>query len=321
MFIAYYSAAVAASWSDWLSVGATFQLVHGTAKFSQAAFGLDDPAPFPRPGKDVMAQVDVTSNYIPTGIVGVTVRPHKQWSIGVSYKPRIRFSGSGTLDSTLPDIAKTLAHLSTQGNNADLSLMFPDVVRLGVQYRPTSRWLLEVNGVYEGWSVMDKITVTPRNILVQQTDGNGPDANVQWQRPLDPIVIQKNFKDAYSVRVGADYAVVPDRLIVRGGYTFETSAIPSSYVNVDFANWGRHMVAAGLSACVWGAMIDVAYAHHFVPTQEISNSQVVQVTTPSPAGRGTYATPSVVGNGTYTASLDVVSLAVRIPLDELRLAF
>jgi long-subunit fatty acid transport protein len=321
MFIAYYSAAVAASWSDWLSVGATFQLAHGTATFSQAAFGLDDPTPYPRPGKDVMANIDVESGFIPTGIVGVTVRPHKQWSVGASYRPRLRFSGSGTLDSTLPDVAKTLAHLSTTGKDAALSLMFPDVVRLGVQYRPTSRWLIELNGVYEGWSVMDNITVTPKNIVVQQTDGSGANASVQWQRPLDPIVIQKNFKDAYSVRLGADYAVIPDRLTVRGGYTFETSAIPSEYVAVDFANWGRHMVAAGVSACFWGVMVDVAYAHHFVPTQKVNDSQVVQVTTPSPAGRGQYATPSVVGNGTYTASLDVVSLALRIPIDELRLTF
>jgi long-subunit fatty acid transport protein len=163
--------------------------------------------------------------------------------------------------------------------------------------------------VYERWSVLKEIQVRPKNITV-----NIPSLSVS--APLENVVMTKNFNDSYSVRGGADYQVIPERLTVRGGYTYESSAIPSAYTSVDFFGWGRHIAAAGLSVQLWGAYLDVAYAHHFIATRNVTDSKVTQVTTPD---IGTGRPPSsVVGNGTYQASLDVVSLALRIPFSELR---
>ena len=58
-FIIYYSAAIAASYKDWLSAGVTLQLVHGTAKFSQAVWS--GPSMGTDPANDSIANVDVSS--------------------------------------------------------------------------------------------------------------------------------------------------------------------------------------------------------------------------------------------------------------------
>ena len=113
--------------------------------------------------------------------------------------------------------------------------------------------------------------------------------------------------------------VVDERLTVRAGYAYETSAIPSAYVNVDFPNWQRHIASIGASLRLWGAWLDVAYAHHFVQTQHVTDSQVMSQVSPKIGGMPA-SVPSVVGNGTYESALDLFSVSLRIPFGDLHSA-
>ena len=79
------------------------------------------------------------------------------------------------------------------------------------------------------------------------------------------------------------------------------------------------MVSVGGTVDVWrGVNVSFAYAHHFMPDQHVTNSQVVQVVTPCLTPGCTDPAPSVVGNGVYSGSLDVASLSVGLILDDLR---
>jgi long-subunit fatty acid transport protein len=214
-FIAYYSAAVAASFRRWLAAGLTFQLVKGRAKFSQAVYGggamstdLNDRS------NDAVATVDVASGFIPTLVAGVTVRPAPRVAIGLSYRPHFTFKASGTLTtSDLPPAAQTaLVHQGTE-DGTDFSLALADVVRVGVQVIPRDRLLLEGDVVYERWTPLDTIVIHPRNIVLTS------DA-FDVTKSLPDIVFQKHFHDTFSLRFGAEYALLPGRLAVRGGYLF-----------------------------------------------------------------------------------------------------
>lgn len=301
-FIAYYSAGVAASYSNWLSFGAAFQIAAGSASFRQAVYA-GSGAHINTPQNDALVDVSVRG-WAPTGIMGVTVKPHKDVAIGFSWRPKMTFTGNGTVKTARFSSDSASAGATQSGDTAKLTLAFPDVLRLGVQYSGLKRWVFEVNGVYERWSVLDAIKVDPSNVSIQVSGGT---------YAFPSIALPKNFKDAMSVRAGADFEAWPERVTLRTGYMYETSAIPKNYVNVDFPNWGRHVVTAGFSVQMFGAYLDVAYAHHFIPTQHVSNSQVTQVV--SPIGP---PPSSVVGNGTYKASLDMYSLSLRIPFGELR---
>ena len=56
---------------------------------------------------------------------------------------------------------------------------------------------------------------------------------------------KRGFKDVVGVRVGGDYNVIPDKLALRGGTFFETSALEAQYQNIDFAATSRFGLALG----------------------------------------------------------------------------
>lgn len=316
-FIIYYSAAIAASYHDWLSAGVTFQLVHGTAKFSQAvwsggAAGTD-------PTNDSIANVDVTSGWIPTAVFGVSVRPPPipKLALGLSYRPRFDFNAHGTLTTELPTGPLTsVAQVSVTGNSTDFFLRFPDVIRFGAQYQINSRLLVEADLVGELWSELQTIEIRPVDIHIKSISFN-------TDRALPNIIFPKDYQDSLSVRLGGDYDLLPGRLTVRAGYLHETSAIPLKSVSVDFGNWTRDVVSVGATVKIWrGINASVAYAHHFIADQNVTDSNVKQVVTPCVTSTTVMtcieAQPTVVGNGLYKASLDLASLSLGMTLDDFR---
>lgn len=313
-FIGYYSLAVAAAWRDLIRIGLTGQLVHGTATFSQAVWSGQGQGPKDANDtqSDATATFSGTSGMIPTFVAGITVTPTPAWAIGISYRPQIDFNAPGTLDIALPGFAVKQG-FSVEGNSADLHINLAATLRAGIQYKLTERALLELDGVWERWSSFKEIRVATHDILVHGLPGF-PAANVP------DVVFPHNFTDTYSIRLGSDVTVVDDRLIVRAGYLFETSAVPTAYVSMDFPNWQRHALSAGASLKLWGAWLDVAYAHHFVQSQAITDSQVVQQVAPEtqPIPK---AVPSVIGNGKYDSGLDLFSLSLRIPFSDLHAKF
>jgi long-subunit fatty acid transport protein len=302
--IAYWSAAVAAAFNRWLAAGVTLQLVKGTARFTQAVRSGD--APGTTPAGDAIAHVDVTSGFIPTAVLGVTARPTARVAVGASYRPRFTFDASGTLTTDLPAVAHELGE-HQNGTATGFSLPMPDVVRVGVLVRPRARWLVEADVVLERWSTLGALELEPHGITIA-SDSFGT------SKPLPNIVLQKNFEDAFSVRVGGEHELVPGRLTVRAGYLHETSAVPLASTSVDFPNWDRDVVALGASLALprTPVTLDVAYAHHFLPTRTVSNSTITQVLTPCLIPTCTDPAPPAVGNGTYAASLDVLSASLRV---------
>ncbi len=321
-FIAYYSAAIAAGWKrgDFSArLGLTGQLVQGNATFNQAVwagFGTYDKSPnsVTSTASDSVATFNGKSSFIPTVVVGLSVSPTADIDIGISYRPEIMFDAPGTLDISLPKSAQNIGAV-VHGNSAELQLPFAANLRAGVAWRATKRLRLELDGVWERWSVFQQLTVKTNNIYITSA-AMGPTN----QTPLPDVVFPHNMNDAYSVRLGADVTVVDDRFLVRAGYAYETSAIPTAYVSVDFPNWQRHVASVGASVRMWGAWLDLAYAHHFIQTQVVTNSQVMQQVSPTILP-GNPSVASVIGNGTYDAALDVVSVSLRIPFGDLHSRF
>lgn len=310
-FIAYASGSVAATWRDRIALGVTFQLVHGTAKFSQAVWtGMSAGT---EPKLDATATVDVKNGWTPTAVVGISGRATDRISIGASWRPGFSFVGKGTLTTALPMLADAL-QAEQIGHDTEFVVNFPTVLRLGVEgvLGPQRRLVVEGDLVYEGWSTLKTIEIHPQGIEVRSN-------SLDISKPLPNIVFQKDFHAAYSVRLGADYLLIPEHLVVRAGYLHETSAIPTSGVSVDFGNWARNVVSVGASVpLVRSLILDLAYAHHFVASQDVTDSKVVQIVTPCLSAGCRDAPATTVGNGHYEAALDVFGASLRWALDDLR---
>jgi len=308
--IIYYSLAIAGSFRHWLSAGVTLQLVHGSAKFSQAVWS--GTAPGTDPFFDSVADVDVSNGVVPTAVFGVSVKPIPKLALGLSYRPQFDFIAHGSLITHIPDNKKQALGIMVSSTSTDFFLRFPNVIRFGAQYTFNSRLLVEADVVAELWSALQTIEIRPQNIHITSS-------SFGTDRTLANIIFQKDYQDAVSVRVGADYDVLPGRLTVRAGYLHETSAIPLKSVSVDFGNWQRDAVSVGGTVRLWkGLTLSAAYAHHFIADQNVTNSQVVQVVTPCLTPGCTDPAPTVVGNGLYKASLDVASLSVGVILDDFK---
>lgn len=305
--LVYWSGAVAAAINRFVAAGVTFQLVRGRARFAQAVWSGE--APGTDRSLDTLAKVDATSGLIPAAVFGVTVRPVERVAVGLSYRPGFTFEADGTLTTELPAAAQALAAHQV-GTRARFVLPLPDIVRLGVLVRPSARWFVEADAVLERWSSLRTIELRPQDISIASD-------NLGTSKPLPAIVYRKDFQDAFSVRLGGEAAIVPARLRARAGVLHETSAIPLESTGVDFPGWERNAVAVGASFTLprTPVTVDVAYAHHFQPTRIVTNSRAVQVVTPCLTPGCTDPPASTVGNGTYEASLDVLSLSLRLVLD------
>src|SRR5262249_11972617 len=148
------------------------------------------------PNGDTLAHVDVSSGLIPTAILGVTARPHERIAVGASWRRAFTFDASGTLTTDLAPSAQVAGGHQT-GTEAGFSLPFPAVFRVGVLARPRERWLVELDFVYERWSALRSFALEPHGIVVSSDV-------FQTSKPLPNIVFQKNFDDAFSVRLGAE---------------------------------------------------------------------------------------------------------------------
>jgi long-subunit fatty acid transport protein len=310
--IGYYSAAVAAGFAKGdqkLRIGLTGQLVQGSAEFSQAVwsgFGTYDSGPN-KPtstANDTIATFSGTSGFLPTFVLGLSVTPIRNLDIGLSYRPRIDFDAPGKLTLDLAPASKDIGAQMTT-DKAALKLSLAAIARIGVAWQATPRLKLMADGVWEQWSAMKEIRIKTGNIAIKSGMTVDP-------VPLPDVVFPKNMQDAYSVRLGGEFDVSPKRLTVRAGYLFETTAIQKEYASVDFANWDRHGVSVGASAKAGPVWIDVAYAHHFVATQEVTNSKVMSQVSPK-LGDLPASDSSVVGNGQYDSHVNIVSLSVRVP--------
>lgn len=311
-FIAYFSGAVAGAYKDWLRFGITGQMIQANAKFGQHVWSPPEGDTY-EDGKhppefttyDAIATFSGQSGFVPSFVAGLTIIPHADWAIGVSFRPHVHFDAPGKLVIDLPEYAAK-GGVKVEGDSANLRLDLSDTLRTGVQWQATPTLQLELDGVVERWSRLQTIQIINNNIMVGYPNG---------MVKIDDIIFQKQFVDAYSLRLGGDFYALPDRLKLRAGYIFETSAINKPFVSIDFANWQRHVASAGLSVRLFGAWLDLAYAHHFVAQQVVTDSQVVsQVGATLPGFVAPVASP--IGNGTYDASLNIFSMSLRIPFGD-----
>lgn len=107
----------------------------------------------------------------------------------------------------------------------------------------TDVWDIEADLTWANNSVADTIQIR----FPGDASGKGtlPVAGVAGGE-IPPNADQKRgYKDVVGIRLGGDYNVIPDKLALRAGTFFETSAANPQYQNIDFAASARFGLAFG----------------------------------------------------------------------------
>lgn len=293
----------------WVHGGASLQYVVSHLQFSQALFdGV--PLMFPDtngpvtmaeedPGLDTVVSINASGRPTITGNLGVLAGWSDRVQVGAYLRPGYRLFANGTLKLQLSRLAQGLKTV-VNGDQMGLALNFPLIFRFGVLVRPLSGLSVEADFVVEGWSALRDITLTPRDITVDVGGAGNP-------QPVKEILVEKHLRDAISMRLGAQYAFtlgVPVKL--RAGILYDGGAVPEESVGVDFANFERVFLSAGLGVTLFGRVdLDLAFAYALPVVRKVAKSKVTM------GHSNADLEPSVVALGDYESSVTHLAVGVH----------
>ncbi len=181
--------------------------------------------------------------------LGLHAKFSDQWSAGLAYrskedmtfhgKNRFRFQG---------DRYDGLLQAQMQSCNAKGKLSVPDVITMGVMYKPLENLSFEADLGYTVWSRYRNLDINMYN-----------DVTPQFHE-------QKDWHDTWAFTFGAEYSPL-DWLTLRAGFTYETSPLKNSgYPDYLVPSNGRnyYTIGAGFKHENW--TLDLAYTYIDVRT-------------------------------------------------------
>jgi long-subunit fatty acid transport protein len=152
------------------------------------------------------------------------------------------------------------------GDDVKVILPLPLMARGGARYRHLSggRELfdVELDVEYETWSRVKNFSV----------ETNGLIANIKGvDVPLGTINVSKHWRDTLAVKLGGDFAVIPERWTLRAGAFYETAVADKAYSNVDFP--GGAMFGGSLGTSVSYARWELALGYQLRYMQKVTVSE------------------------------------------------
>lgn len=273
---------------------------------------------------DLRAEMSMLDPARLTGNLGLLAAPTDWLKVGVSVLPPLKVKGKGSLAVEFQEDhwllegdgdgnTNLIATQSTTDEDITVLLTMPWIIRSGVAVRPVPAMEIEAAAVYQRWSSAKEIRVTDIDLVLEST---GSPILPDDQVITDDVVLPQGYKDAWSLRLGGQ-GDISEAFTVRAGAFFETSAIPTSALNValvDAPKWG---LSTGLSARIKDRVsIDAGFIQTFLKTQEIRDSNVRRVEVPVDGTAAILGQPLVVkegiavGNGTMKSSVTTGSIGL-----------
>lgn len=199
-----------------LSIGGGVDIVPATVELKQAVvFG------------DTVGMAHLGGDALGVGArVGVMYRAPSVpgLKLGVMYRSDVKldFAGKGDFDiedpyrSQLPD-----------DGDISTSITLPQQVWGGVAYSPTPELELEFNAVWINWKKFDELRI----------DLPGDAETVSPQ----------NYHNTTTLRVGAEYALKPQKMAFRGGFIYDPTPMPRESLTARLPDIDRKNVTLGAS--------------------------------------------------------------------------
>jgi len=334
VLLIYPTIAVGAKPFRWLQIGAAFGWGIANVKFvnrvnngvaGEGANPLEGQADLH--GKDWFApRVSAAIQFIPhdnVDIVGVF-----RWDDSVRAK--------GDLDVAVPVIDNTVASgLNTLQGAGTLVAPRPWWFTVGVRYadritpRPddpdapgresgrvedpmsNERWDVEADLVYENNSVVETLDVVIGGLQAEQGSALIPPGGINTT-----VRIGHHWQDQLSLRLGGDWNVMPGKLALRSGFSYETNGFTgigsktSKGGTIDFMPLQRFGMHLGLTGRIKRAELSGAFSYFWNTTHNNTNGGTEQIVV-TPADGGAQLPGDTVNNGAFSSRIIVASLAFR----------
>lgn len=257
------------------------------------------------PDWDSVAQLNAGPIVAPTATAGVQYRPHPMVAFGASFQLPIRVDTGADLAVRLPS-APFYNGAQIQGSRADVGFSLAPIARVGVEVSPLPRTHVELAAVWEGWSVHDRIDLTPRDIRITGVRGVGT-------YDVGPVVIGRGFRDVWSLRLGAEHETnlsATMRLGARVGLQYETSATAPAYTNVMTMDADKFVASLGASLGFGRWHVDAVFAYMFA-SSVVVDPRDARLYPTAPFRAGPEAPRYAINAGSYDLRVNVVGLGAR----------
>lgn len=190
--------------------------------------------------------------------LGLLFKPYDNLSMGMSYRSGIKIQYHGT--ASLNNIATALQPLfggASYRTNMDTEINFPDVLSLGIAYKPSDKLTVEIDAERVGWSSYDKLKVDLENEVALAGFTDSTEA--------------KDWKDVWTFKAGIEYKAT-EQLSLRVGYAYENNPAPNHALEPRLPDSDQHDVSIGIGYQSGSLVIDAAYMAAFYEDRSVSNS-------------------------------------------------
>lgn len=291
----------------WMAMGASLHLLTGTFG-TQTAISTCDGVICTAP-EDPQYDAIVQMRTQPIASFGASLglmffpAPWLRW--GFAWQSGYRIHTDATLNVRLPLAALYAnATLVPAQPTASVRMRLPQVARMGVEGRWWHLLRVELDFVFEPWSVHDNIQIGLHNAAIEHVAAIG-------RYPLQDMSILRGFKDTWSVRLGAELSPplrigrVRRPLSVRLGAIYEPSAIPDAMLTAMSVDLDKVLLTTGVAWQWQHIAVEVSLAQILMWQRRVQQSQMYQINpTASPSA-------TTIGNGLYEADATWMGLGVR----------
>lgn len=245
-----------------LDVGARFTAGNFQSKTQVAVWGTPGNVE-ERVSEDSLFTADIKDSFVPAFGFGATYRPTPFLELGANYSSSLVLKAKGTARSAkgpgvdagraigpVPDDMSVCQTGGTfEAQRACISLQLPQSVTIGGRYKflDTTGQLrgdIELNLGWENWGKRCKTDADGQFVDPECTApgqyrvviDSGLYVNDVFQQPLEKNYNNYNLQDTYAVRLGGSYIIPldetpdPNRVVVRGGLGYDTSAAKDGWL-------------------------------------------------------------------------------------------
>lgn len=237
-----FSPAVAYQVTDQLSLGLALNVYYGL-------FDMSQPVDASSIGGGI-EQFSESSNGTGISITfGLKYQFSDAFSAGLSFRTSTKVAMSGDATNTMfPKIPNMPPYApGPESSSFSRDVTWPMWLAGGIAYKPMDVLTITVDGQYNQWSKLEKLTAVYDDPYWNQmmTAGGDDEFELKWE-------------DALQIRLGAEY-MASKTLALRVGYYYDPAPAPDENLNVLFPSSTNHVVTGGLTykmgnVCLIGGM-------------------------------------------------------------------
>ncbi len=169
-----------------------------------------------------------------------------QVAMGISYRSRVTFNAEG--EATF-EKSPTVAALPLPGHlyaptNFKADVTVPDMLFIGIMYKPKENFSLEFTTLWTNFSVYDKL----------EFKYDSPSVGV------DTVSMEKNYQNTWRLGISAEWAVKP-WMDLRASYVFDESPIDKNHTDYMVLDNDRNMFTVGAGFKKNKFQFDVGYMY------------------------------------------------------------